>query len=506
MHGARVIALRGNFDEALKLVRELVPAPPDRARQLRQPVPARGPEDRGVRDRSTSSASSTRCASRSATPATSPPTGRASRRWARAPRMFGFQAEGAAPLVHGAPVANPETVASAIRIGNPARWEEAMEAFTASRGARRAPSPTRRSSTPTASSPPTRACSASRPRPRRVAGLLTHGVDGAERVVCVLTGHGLKDPQTALAQAGAVVPCEPDIGGGREGRPGVNRRRHGPRPGVLGQPRAGVRRAGRRAGPAHGGRGGRDRAASPSTPTSRSPATAATCSCAASRRCTRPTTSSSRSAPTSRSPAGSGRARRRSSPASSRPTRSSSSAPTCWPRRRGSKGHPDNVAAALLGGFVLCARRPRGALRPAARPRGLLVVPAQARAHRQGARGAARRGSRSPTRSSTSPTPRCSCSASPAATSASSPAACGDRLHQPRRAHLYPRSWELVAGRERSARSARRSPAPARPCSSGATSRPPSAVAARLRRAAPRAGREVLRVPFAAAGAEVRAL
>jgi threonine synthase len=44
-----------------------------------------------------------------------------------------------------------------------------------------------------------------------VAGLLTHGVDGAERVVCVLTGHGLKDPQTALSQAGAVVPCEPNM-------------------------------------------------------------------------------------------------------------------------------------------------------------------------------------------------------------------------------------------------------------------------------------------------------
>ena len=56
MHGARVIALRGNFDEALALVRELVPAPPDRARELGQPVPARGPEDRGVRDRSRSSA------------------------------------------------------------------------------------------------------------------------------------------------------------------------------------------------------------------------------------------------------------------------------------------------------------------------------------------------------------------------------------------------------------------------------------------------------------------
>ena len=45
-----------------------------------------------------------------------------------------------------------------------------------------------------------------------VAGLLAYGADGAERVVCVLTGHGLKDPQAALSQAGSVVPCEPDIG------------------------------------------------------------------------------------------------------------------------------------------------------------------------------------------------------------------------------------------------------------------------------------------------------
>lgn len=57
-----------------------------------------------------------------------------------------------------------------------------------------------------------------------VAGLLTHGVRDARRVVCVLTGHGLKDPQTALAQqdeapvgapgaerGGAVVPCEPEL-------------------------------------------------------------------------------------------------------------------------------------------------------------------------------------------------------------------------------------------------------------------------------------------------------
>jgi threonine synthase len=47
--------------------------------------------------------------------------------------------------------------------------------------------------------------------PAGVAGLLAHGAGGAERVVCVLTGHGLKDPQTALAEAGSVVPCEPEL-------------------------------------------------------------------------------------------------------------------------------------------------------------------------------------------------------------------------------------------------------------------------------------------------------
>jgi len=44
-----------------------------------------------------------------------------------------------------------------------------------------------------------------------VAGLLKYGADGCERVACVLTGHGLKDPQTALDHAGGVVPCAPEI-------------------------------------------------------------------------------------------------------------------------------------------------------------------------------------------------------------------------------------------------------------------------------------------------------
>jgi len=128
----------------------------------------------------------------------------------RAPRMLGFQAAGAAPLVTGKRVENPETVASAIRIGNPARWEEAMGAFTASRGTVRAVTDEQilaayrfLAAREGVFCEPASAAS--------VAGLLEHGAEGAERVACVLTGHGLKDPQTALDQAGAVVPCEPDL-------------------------------------------------------------------------------------------------------------------------------------------------------------------------------------------------------------------------------------------------------------------------------------------------------
>src|SRR3712207_2299370 len=126
------------------------------------------------------------------------------------PRLFGFQAAGSAPLVDGAPVAHPETVASAIRIGNPARWEEAIDAMRASPGVIRAVTDPEildaykfLAAEEGVFCEPASAAS--------VAGLLKHGADGADRLACVLTGHGLKDPQTALGHAGSVVPCEPDI-------------------------------------------------------------------------------------------------------------------------------------------------------------------------------------------------------------------------------------------------------------------------------------------------------
>ena len=135
IHGARVIALRAQLRPRAGDRPRARGRAPDRARQLGQPLPARGPEDRRP---------SRSCEELGEAPdALAIPVGNAGNitAWWRgfgeaeaAPLLFGFQAEGAAPLVVGHPIENPETVASAIRIGKPARWEEAMNAVTASRG------------------------------------------------------------------------------------------------------------------------------------------------------------------------------------------------------------------------------------------------------------------------------------------------------------------------------------------------------------------------------------
>jgi threonine synthase len=209
MHGSRVIALRGNFDEALKLVRELAERHPIALVNSVNPFRLEGQKTAAFEVLDALGEIDALCI----------PVGNAGNitaYWkgfteARArPRMLGFQAAGAAPLVHGAPVEHPETVASAIRIGNPARWEEALDAVTSSHGAIQAVSDEQiltayrfLAAEEGVFCEPASAAG--------VAGLLTHGAEGAEKVVCVLTGHGLKDPQTALGHAGAVVPCEPDI-------------------------------------------------------------------------------------------------------------------------------------------------------------------------------------------------------------------------------------------------------------------------------------------------------
>jgi len=210
MHGARVVALRGNFDEALDLVRELCRRHPIALVNSVNPFRLEGQktaafevlEDLG-----------------GDVDAVCLPVGNAGNITAywkgfaesgASPAMYGFQAEGAAPLVTGERVEKPETVASAIRIGNPARWEEAMTAMRDSRGAVNAVSDAQildayrlLAAREGIFCEPASAAS--------VAGLLHHGAGEAQRIVCVLSGHGLKDPQTALEQAGSVVPSEATI-------------------------------------------------------------------------------------------------------------------------------------------------------------------------------------------------------------------------------------------------------------------------------------------------------
>lgn len=120
------------------------------------------------------------------------------------PRMWGFQAAGAAPLVHGAPVDAPETIATAIRIGNPASWDFAIAARDDSGGIIDAVTDEQilaayhlLASKEGLFCEPASAAS--------VAGLLQmHAqghLDSGQTVVCTLTGNGLKDPHWALEAA-----------------------------------------------------------------------------------------------------------------------------------------------------------------------------------------------------------------------------------------------------------------------------------------------------------------
>ena len=130
------------------------------------------------------------------------------------PRMFGFQAAGAAPIVKGAPVEKPSTIATAIRIGNPASWEGAVEAARDSEGAIRAV--TDRDILAAYKMLAREGVFVEMASAASVAGLLQLAEDGViakdTTVVCVLTGHGLKDPDWAIAGAPkpAVVPADAD--------------------------------------------------------------------------------------------------------------------------------------------------------------------------------------------------------------------------------------------------------------------------------------------------------
>jgi threonine synthase len=210
MYGAEIIALNGNFDDALRLVRELGTRPDVEVVNSINPVRIEGQK----------TAAFEICDVLGRAPDFHfLPVGNAGNITAywkgfkeyhqqglisSLPRMCGFQAEGAAPIVTGKPVLDPQTVATAIRIGNPASWLGANTAVAESKGlvesvtdaeilAAYALAARREGlfAEPASTAP--------------VAGLIRMGRKGlipqGSVVTLTLTGHGLKDPDTAMNQS-----------------------------------------------------------------------------------------------------------------------------------------------------------------------------------------------------------------------------------------------------------------------------------------------------------------
>jgi threonine synthase len=132
----------------------------------------------------------------------------------RLPKMMGFQAAGAAPIVHGKPVLKPETLATAIRIGNPVSWKQAVAARDESKGAIEAVTDLEiidayklLASTEGVFAEPASAVS--------IAGLVKLAaagrIEAGSVVVCTLTGHGLKDPNNAIKVCPEPVTLPADV-------------------------------------------------------------------------------------------------------------------------------------------------------------------------------------------------------------------------------------------------------------------------------------------------------
>lgn len=211
MYGAEIIAIEGNFDQALQIVRDITEKHPITLVNSVNPYRLEGQK----------TAAFEVCDELGKAPdILAIPVGNAgniSAYWkgfkeyyeagkiTSKPRMFGFEAEGAAALVKGEPIENPETLATAIRIGKPASWDLALAARDESNGhidfvtddeiveAYR-----KLASMEGIFAEPASAASLAGIIKMRKLGKLEAG----KQVVCVLTGNGLKDPNIAIKSAG----------------------------------------------------------------------------------------------------------------------------------------------------------------------------------------------------------------------------------------------------------------------------------------------------------------
>lgn len=222
MHGAQVLSIQGNFDEALELVKEISSGHPITMVNSLNPMRIQGQktasyeiiEDLG-----------------GAPDYQFMPVGNAGnitaywlgyqeaekqKRSQTVPRMMGFQAEGAAPIVKGEAIKNPKTIATAIRIGNPASWKTAEVARDESGGVIDSVSDDEildayklMASVEGIFCEPASAAG--------VAGLkkLSRGgkikFEKGHKVVCIITGHGLKDPECAVSMMPRPVSVKPTM-------------------------------------------------------------------------------------------------------------------------------------------------------------------------------------------------------------------------------------------------------------------------------------------------------
>ena len=215
-HGARVMSIEGNFDRALELVRELGERAPVTVVNSINPDRIEGQKTAAFEIIGVlGDAPDLLCLPvGNAGNITAYWRGFCEARHAGAtdqlPRLLGVQAEGSAPIVNGKKVDNPQTIASAIRIGDPASWTGATAASSESRGSIVAVSDMqileawrRLAAEESVFCEPASAAG--------VAGLLQEGPGDAETIVCVLTGHGLKDPEVAMAHAAPPRPVEASV-------------------------------------------------------------------------------------------------------------------------------------------------------------------------------------------------------------------------------------------------------------------------------------------------------
>lgn len=221
IHGAKVIAIRGNFDDALELVKEIAGKHPITLVNSLNPYRIEGQKTGAFEI----------CDALGEAPEFHAiPVGNAGNITAywkgykeykaaglssRLPKMLGFQAEGAAPIVLGHPVKDPHTIATAIKIGNPASWKQAIAARDESGGLIDMVSDDEilsayrlLASKEGVFVEPASAAS--------VAGILKLAKNGffkgvRAKIVCVLTGHGLKDPDRAIASVAKPVVLDPKV-------------------------------------------------------------------------------------------------------------------------------------------------------------------------------------------------------------------------------------------------------------------------------------------------------